>query len=84
MFAYLGLRRPVRRLVVREVVVARVDSACKQTIERTPRRCGYEVPIERVDVTEIEDQPVPPVNGSVVKVPGLQARKKFVRSGSRL
>src|SRR5450432_2994557 len=64
-FADLSERRPIGRLVSRQSTVYRVNAKCKKMIEFRVKSgpCqetfAYQVPIERFQVSDIKNNPVP-------------------------
>src|ERR1700733_535824 len=86
----LRLSRPVRRLIGWQTAVDRVDAECEKMVKLGIARFGgrktgmKEVPIERLQVAEIENDPVSLRDGALIQRVRSDKLEEFIRLPTRL
>jgi osmoprotectant transport system ATP-binding protein len=87
--AYLRFARPVLRLILRQITSSRIDAKGKETVERRIERVHFEqvgadqIPVKRLQVSEVEDEPMTLLNRPLVECLRLKQLEEFVRAKSR-
>ena len=78
------MRRPVRRLVRGKATIHRIDSEGEEVVKAGIEGLQLEgvmpqkIPIERLEMSQVEYVPVPLGNGAIVKRLGVDDLKKLV------